>query len=116
MSMSNSSADTQSFADLASELSARCLQATESGRYDDVPSEQLGQVFASVVQLFAAKAQAGESVLPFGRNSGVTTTDVAIGCTAMLDAVNLALFELGAWQAMSSVGRIRHEEPGMERL
>lgn len=114
--MSPSSPDAETFTNLASDLSARCLQAVESGRFDDVPSEALGQIFASVVQLFAAKAQAGESVLPFGRNSGVTTTDVAIGCTAMLDAVNLALFELGAWQAMSSVGRIRHEEPELERF
>ena len=114
--MSRSSVDAQPFAELASEVSARCLQAVESGRLDDVSTEALGQVFASVVQLFAAKAQAGELVLPFGRNSGVTTTDVAIGCTAMLDAVNLALFELGAWQAMSSVGRIRHEESEMERF
>ncbi len=114
--MSRSSSDAHSFSDLASDLSARCLDAVETGRFDDVPSDALGQVFASVVQLFAAKAQAGEQVLPFGRNSGVTTTDVAIGCTAMLDAVNLALFELGAWQAMSSVGRIRHEEPELERF
>lgn len=114
--MSPSNADAQTFSDLASDVSARCLQAIENGRFDDVPSEALGQVFSSVLQLFAAKAQAGEPVLPFGRNSGVTTTDVAIGCTAMLDAVNLALFELGAWQAMSSVGRIRHEEPQLERF
>ncbi|MBS0246431.1 MAG: hypothetical protein JSR61_07400 [Proteobacteria bacterium] len=114
--MSRSDPGARTFSDLATEISARCLEAVESGRFDDVPSDALGQVFASAVQLFAAKAQAGESVLPFGRNSGVTTTDVAIGCTAMLDAVNLALFELGAWQAMSSVGRIRHEEPELERF
>jgi hypothetical protein len=28
-----------------------------------------------------------------------------IGCSAMLDAAGLAVFELGAWQAMSRVGR-----------
>ena len=49
---------------------------------------------------FAAKSQAGPAPLPFGRNSGVSPTDVVIGCSAMLDAVNLAVFELGAWQAM----------------
>lgn len=114
--MSGCSVEASPFAELASELSARCLNAVESGRFDEIPPDALGQVFASVIQLFAAKAQAGESVLPFGRNSGVTTTDVAIGCTAMLEAVNLALFELGAWQAMSSVGRIRHDDPQSERF
>jgi hypothetical protein len=43
--------------------------------------------------------------VPFGRNSGVTPTDVVIGASAMLDAAGLAVFELGAWQAMSRVGR-----------
>jgi hypothetical protein len=100
---------------MASDLSARCLEAIEQERLHDISSDALGQVFASVIQVFAAKAQAGESVLPFGRNSGVSPTEVAIGCTAMLDAVNLTLFELGAWQSMSSVGRIHREEPAMER-
>ena len=80
-------------------------QAIEADRLDDIPDDSLGQVFASVVRLFAAKAQAGPAPRPFGRNSGVTPTDVVIGCSAMLDAAGLAVFELGAWQAMSQVGR-----------
>ena len=104
------------FSELASDLSARCLDAIEQTRLDDISSDSLGQAFASVLQVYAAKAQAGESVLPYGRNSGVTATDVAIGCTAMLEAVNLALFELGAWQNMSSIGRIKYDEPATERF
>ena len=92
------------FATLASELAARCADAIDANRLD-VPDDSLGQVFASVVRLFAAKAQAGPARRPFGRNSGVTPTDVVIGCSAMLDAAGLAVFELGAWQAMSQVGR-----------
>jgi hypothetical protein len=114
--MSRSSAEISAFSELASDLSARCLDAIESGRLEEVPADALGQIFASIVRVYAAKAQAGENLLPFGRNSGIATTDVAIGCTAMLDAVNLALFELGAWQAMSGLGRIRHEEPELERI
>jgi hypothetical protein len=101
--MSQYDPSSRAFADLASELSARCLDAIEAGRLEDVPNDHLGQMFASIVRVYAAKAQNGEDVTPFGRNSGVTTTDVAIGCTAMLDGVGLALFELGAWQAMTSV-------------
>lgn len=96
--------DATSFVSLASELSARCLEAIDADRVCDIPNEHLGQAFASIVRVFAAKAQVGEAVRPFGRNSGVTVTDVAIGCTAMLQAVNLALFELGAWQSMTNVG------------
>jgi hypothetical protein len=93
------------FGALASEISARCADAIEANRLDDIPDDSLGQVFASVVRLFAAKAQAGPAPRPFGRNSGVTPTDVVIGASAMLDAAGLAVFELGAWQAMSRVGR-----------
>jgi len=109
-----SQSDALSFASLTSELSARCLNAIEADRLGDIQNEELGQVFASIIRVFAAKAQLGEQVRPFGRNSGVTATDVAIGCTAMLEAVNLALFELGAWQAMSNVGCRPSElaEPG----
>ena len=110
-----SRSEAREFSDLASELSARCLEAIEQNRLEDIPADALGQAFASVLQLYAAKAQAGEGMLPFGRNSGVTATDVAIGCTAMLEAVNLALFELGAWQNMSSVGRIEYDESATER-
>lgn len=101
--MSQSDPSFHTFAELASELSARCLDAVETGRLEDIPNDHLGQMFASIVRVYAAKAQNGEDISPFGRNSGVTTTDVAIGCTAMLDGVGLALFELGAWQAMTSV-------------
>lgn len=103
--MSQSEQGAGSFAALASEISARCADAIEENRLDDVPDDSLGQVFASVVRLFAAKAQAGPAPRPFGRNSGVTPTDVVIGASAMLDAAGLAVFELGAWQAMSRVGR-----------
>ncbi len=114
--MSRSEADIQSFASLSSEISARCLTAVEHDRLDEIPADALGQAFASILQVYAAKAQSGENVLPFGRNSGVTATDVAIGCTVMLEAVNLALFELGAWQTMTTVGRLNPAEPVVEHF
>ena len=44
------------------------------------------------------------------KNSGVTVTDVMIGCTAMLEAVNSLVFELGLWQSWTSLGkRKRHD-------
>jgi hypothetical protein len=33
-------------------------------------------------------------------------TDVAIGCTALLESAGLEVFELGAWQSMSGIGRL----------
>jgi hypothetical protein len=94
------------FAALASDIAAAIADAIEQERLDDIPDDSLGQAFGAIVRLYAAKAQLGEAPRPFGRNSGVTVTDVAIGCTALLESVGLEVFELGAWQAMSGIGRL----------
>src|SRR5215468_5902063 len=94
------------FAALASDLAAACAEAIERERLDDIPDDSLGQAFGAIVRLYAAKAQHGEAPRPFGRNSGVTVTDVAIGCTALLEGAGIEVFELGAWQSMSGIGRL----------
>jgi hypothetical protein len=103
--MSQSDSQTKSFAALASDIAAACAQAIEAETLDQIPDDSLGQVLGAAIRLYAAKAQQGNAPRPFGRNSGVSPTDVVIGCSAMLDAAGLAVFELGAWQAMSQVGR-----------
>lgn len=95
-----------SFAELTSELAAACAEAIEQNAIDRIPDDSLGQAFGAIVRLYAAKAQAGNAPRPFGRNSGVTVTDVAIGCTALLEGAGLEVFELGAWQSMSGIGRL----------
>jgi hypothetical protein len=92
-----------SFGELTTELSARCLEAIDNDQLDSIPSEQLGRMFAALFRIYAAKVLSGDSFVPFGREDGVSATDVAIGCTAMMDAVGLQLFELGAWQTMTNV-------------
>jgi hypothetical protein len=94
------------FADLVSDLAAACAEAIETQRLDDIPNDSLGQAFGAIVRLYAAKAQLGEAPRPYGRNAGVTVTDVAIGCTALLESAGLEVFELGAWQTMSGIGRL----------
>lgn len=95
------------FSELASGLAAACAEAIELDRIDDIPDDALGQAFGAIVRLYAAKAQAGTAVRPYGRNSGVTVTDVAIVCTALLESARLEVFELSAWQAMSGIGRLK---------
>jgi hypothetical protein len=94
------------FADLASDLAAACAEAIEANRLDDIPNDSLGQAFGAIVRLYAARAQIGTAPRPYARNSGVTATDVAIGCTALLESAGLEVFELGAWQSMSGIGRL----------
>ncbi|HUB97121.1 MAG TPA: hypothetical protein VL993_14460 [Stellaceae bacterium] len=91
--------------ELASELSAMLSEAVDENRLGDVPDDALGQVFAAVVRFYGAKCQDGDAPPPFARNMGVTVTDVMIGCTAMLEAVNSLVFELGLWQSWTSLGK-----------
>lgn len=94
------------FPDLASDLAAACAEAIEQARLDDIPNEAIGQAFGAIVRLYAEKAQLGNTPRPYGRNSGVTVTDVAIACTALLESAGIEVFELGAWQSMSGIGRL----------
>ena len=93
------------FADLCSRIAAVCAEAIEADRIADLPDDSLGQALASLIRIYAAKAQSGALPPFFGRNTNLAVTDVAIGCTAMMEAVNLSLFDLGAWQSLSGVGR-----------
>ena len=98
-----------SFAALASDIAARMAQAVDDRALERLPDEALGQMFASLVRAFAAKAQAGRTPRPFAGNSTIAITDVAICCTALMDGVGLSPFELGAWQSMSGLGRLEHD-------
>ena len=101
------------FAELASELAAICaeaFEAEESNALASIPNDSLGQILASIIRVYAAKAQSGPAPYPFSRNSSVTPTDVMIGCTAMLDGLGLNVFELGMWQDMSGIGKLGIDE------
>lgn len=100
------------FPTLASDVAAICAEAIEQDRLDSIADEPLGQIIAAAIRVYAAKAQLGRATRPFGRNSGVTVTDVAIGCTALMDSVGLELFELGTWQTMSGIGKLTQPQDG----
>ena len=106
MSSSEPSLAQESFAALAGELAGRMAEAVDERALERVPDEALGQIFGSLIRVFAAKAQAGPTPRPFARNSGIAITDVAICCTALMDSVGLSSFELGAWQNMSGLGKL----------
>ncbi len=62
-------------------------------------NEELVQLFQASLKLFAQRFQTSEIDTPFSNAADVTATDVAITCTAMLEAVNIQVFELGLWQS-----------------
>lgn len=106
MSQSDASAR---FGQLSLELSDLFNTLVDTGRTGELDNERLGQLFAALVRAYAEKVQNGEPARPFGSNSAPSATDVAIVCTALMDAVQMELFELGGWQTMSGLGRIVRE-------
>ena len=75
--------------------------AAAIGDPDRVPDEALQNLLCHAVRLYAVKTEAGLSS-PFPpRDGGVSADDVMIAATDMLHALNLQLFELSMWQAMT---------------
>ena len=68
---------------------------------DRIPDPELRALIANVVRLYAAKAENGmRKPLPPG-GAAVTVTETMIAVTDLLHAVNVQMFELAMWQAMT---------------
>jgi len=66
-----------------------------------IPDAELRALIANVVRLYAAKADNGmRTPLPPG-GGAVTVTETMLAVTDLLHAVNVQVFELSMWQAMS---------------
>jgi len=89
-------ADTESL-DQAAKRVAAALRAGEG-----LSAEAAQDLLAAGVTAFAARRLGGDKSLPFRQGHGVTATDAAITTTAILEDVNIAIFELGLWQTMAT--------------
>ncbi|MEC7490624.1 MAG: hypothetical protein VYA17_13665 [Pseudomonadota bacterium] len=68
----------------------------------EVPTpEMIRSGLDALTKLYTVRFQAGERWDPFINGRAVPVTSVMIMTTAMLQAVNIELFELGMWQAWS---------------
>ena len=68
---------------------------------DRVPDPEFRALIANVVRLYAVKAENGmRKPLPVG-GGGVTVTETMFVATDLLHAVNVQMFELAMWQAMT---------------
>ena len=71
------------------------------GEPDRVADADLRALIAGAVRLYAAKAENGmRNPLPPGAG-GVTITDAMLLTTDLLHTLNVQLFELSMWQAMT---------------
>lgn len=97
-------------AELAAELTRRFSAAAESD-VARVASDDVGTVLAHAIRLLAERAQQGLPPCTFSGNNTLSATDAVIACTALLESVELAVFELAAWQAVSNIGSSRLARP-----
>ncbi len=67
---------------------------------DRVPDPELRALIAAAIRLYAAKAETGMRA-PVPAGGGVTITDSMIFVTDLLHMLNVQLFELSMWQAMT---------------
>jgi hypothetical protein len=81
----------------------RATDALASGMSDpeSIPDAELRSLIANVVRLYAVKAETGMR-RPLPPDGGaVTVTETMLVVTDLLHAVNVQVFELSMWQAMS---------------
>jgi hypothetical protein len=89
-------AGTESLEDAAKRVAA----ALRSGEGLSVETAQ--DLFTACVSAYATRRLDGESGSPLRQGHDLPATDIAITTTAMLEDVNIAIFELGLWQSMAS--------------
>jgi hypothetical protein len=77
-------------------------QAETIARASKRPSDaEIQDMLVRAVRLYAERAAERDGVLPAFPADAATATEVMVTVTAMLQAVNLQVFELGMWQAWS---------------
>ena len=89
-------ADVAELTALAARLHEIAGQLHETGRGPEAEDTAVQQLLTAAVQLYVQKRIAEQDVPAFLENT-VTATDVSIVTTAMLEAVDLQLFELTLW-------------------
>lgn len=90
--------------DLAFDLAVLCEKSVEANDLSAISDAALSGALTALLRLLAARAQNGMTVdLGLGNNR-LSATDAVIACTALLESASIEVFELAAWQAMTSTG------------
>jgi hypothetical protein len=81
----------------AKRLAAMLQRSIVDGNLDLVAADALQAVIAAACRLYTARRETGETFAPVAKNS-ISATDVMVTASGLLQAVDLAVFELGMWQ------------------
>jgi hypothetical protein len=81
----------------AKRLAATLERSIVDGKLDLVAADALQAVIAAACRVYTARREAGENIAPVAKNS-ISATDVMVTASGLLQAADLAVFELGMWQ------------------
>jgi hypothetical protein len=96
--MSSSDVLEETAEELTRASAALAAAVSDPGR---IPNAELRTLLANVVRVYAAKADSGmRTPLPPG-GGGLSVTEIMLTATDLLHALNVQVFELSMWQAMS---------------
>lgn len=68
---------------------------------DRIPDDELRMLLARAIKLYAVKAEGGMRTPLPPDGGGLTVTETMLTVTDLLHALNVQVFELSMWQAMS---------------
>jgi hypothetical protein len=83
-------------------LAAEVEKAVEDGDLDRFQPQALQALMSALCRLYAAGDEQGRQFDVLGERTSVTATDAMVLCGALLEAVDLQVFELALWQSWSS--------------
>jgi hypothetical protein len=81
----------------AKRVAATLERSIVDGKLDLVATDALQALISAACRVYTARREAGEDLSPVAKNT-VSATDVMVTTSALLRAVDLAVFELGMWQ------------------
>jgi hypothetical protein len=84
----------------AKRLAAAIERGIAAGRLDILTADALQALLAAACRVYRARREAGEQLAPVAKNS-LSATDVMVTASGLLQAADLAVFELGMWQGFT---------------
>jgi len=87
----------EEFSPLAEAFAGMAERTLSSRDFSRIANSDLERVITAAVKLYAAKAEAEETVAAPVSAEKVTPTEVVVVVSEMLRAVNLSLFDLAMW-------------------
>ncbi len=83
----------------ATDLAREIERALADGKPEALSPPALQALMGALCHCYSMQVEAGGTELPLAGRDGATGTDIMIVASGLLKAGNLAVFELGMWQA-----------------